>query len=96
MKKFISWRRVSTHKQGKSGLGLEAQQSLINYFVEREGGTIVADYVEVYTGTHLEGCTELQKAKEVLKMAEMSYVAAIGAYRNIGKIFDDYKQKMIE
>ena len=40
--------------------------------------------------------SNLQKAKEVLKMAEMSYCAAIGAYRNIGKIFDDCKQKMIE
>lgn len=40
--------------------------------------------------------SNLQKAKEVLKMAEMSYAAAIGAYRNIGKIFEDCKQKMIE
>lgn len=40
--------------------------------------------------------SNIQKAKEVLKMAEMSYVAAIGAYKNIGRIFDDCKQKMIE
>lgn len=40
--------------------------------------------------------SNLQKAKEVLKMAEMSYAAAIGAYKNIGRIFDDCKQKMIE
>lgn len=40
--------------------------------------------------------SNLQKAKEVLKMAEMSYVAAAGAYRNIGKMFDDCKQRMIE
>jgi hypothetical protein len=46
----------------------------------------------------LFGCrkSNLQKAKEVLKMAEMSYCAAIGAYRNIGRIFDDCEQKMIE
>ena len=46
----------------------------------------------------LFGCrkSNLQKAKEVLKMAEMSYCAAIGAYRNIGRIFEDCKQKMIE
>lgn len=46
----------------------------------------------------LFGCqkSNLQKAKEVLKMAEMSYVAAIGAYKNIGRIFEDCKQKMIE
>ena len=40
--------------------------------------------------------SNLQKAKEVLKMAEMSYIAAIGAYRNIGRIFEDRKQKMVE
>lgn len=40
--------------------------------------------------------SNLQKAKEVLKMAEMSYLAAAGAYRNIGSIFEDCKQKMIE
>lgn len=40
--------------------------------------------------------SNLQKAKEVLKMAEMSYMAAIGAYKNIGSIFEDYKQKRIE
>lgn len=40
--------------------------------------------------------SNLQKAKEVLKMAEMSYAAAIGAYKNIGRMFEDCKQKMIE
>ena len=40
--------------------------------------------------------SNLQKAKEVLKMAEMSYLAAVGAYKNIGGIFEDCKQKMIE
>lgn len=40
--------------------------------------------------------SNFQKAKEVLKMAEMSYAAAIGAYKNIGRIFEDCKQKMIE
>lgn len=40
--------------------------------------------------------SNIQKAKEVLKMAEMSYMAAIGAYKNIGSIFEDCKLKMIE
>ena len=46
----------------------------------------------------LFGCrkSNLQKAKEVLKMAEMSYVAAIGAYKNIGRMFEDCKQNLIE
>ena len=62
MKKFISWRRVSTKRQGKSGLGLAAQKDIIEYFVKAEKGELIKDYCEVYTGTDLAGCTELQKA----------------------------------
>lgn len=62
MKKFVSWRRVSTKKQGRSGLGLEAQKEIIDYFVSAEKGTLIADYCEVYTGTELSNCVELRKA----------------------------------
>lgn len=61
-KKFISWRRVSTFRQGKSGLGLSAQKEIINYFINRECGTLIADYEECYTGKDLNGCIELKKA----------------------------------
>ena len=62
MKKFISWRRVSTQKQNKSGLGLAAQKEIIGYFINSEKGELIADYEEAYTGKDLEGCKELQKA----------------------------------
>lgn len=62
MKQFISWRRVSTKKQGRSGLGLEAQLDIIKHFVGVERGNLVQDYCEVYTGTELSGCVELRKA----------------------------------
>ena len=68
MKKFISYRRVSTAKQGASGLGLEAQKEIISYFVEREQGEVIADYCEVHSGKDLDDCTELHKAiKEAKK-----------------------------
>lgn len=93
MKKFISWRRVSTQKQGRSGLGLEAQQSLINYFVEREGGTTIADYVEVYTGTHLEGCTELQKAIAHCKEEDaILIIAKSDRFRNTAEALQIYEK----
>ena len=63
-KKFVSWRRVSTQKQGRSGLGLEAQETIINYFVNEAQGELIADFHEVYTGKNLHGCVELQKAME--------------------------------
>ena len=65
--KYISWRRVSTFKQGRSGLGLEAQKEIIRYFVERDGGELIADYSECYTGKELSGCKELRKAMKYAK-----------------------------
>lgn len=62
MKKFISWRRVSTKRQGRSNLGLSAQLDIVQFWAKEEGGEIVADYMEVFTGTDLAGCKELQKA----------------------------------
>jgi len=67
MKKFVSWRRVSTKKQGKSTLGLEAQRDIINHFVNVENGQLIADFCEVYTGKDLNGCVELRKAIEFAK-----------------------------
>lgn len=76
MKKFISWRRVSTQKQGMSGLGLEAQKDIIDYFVAREKGELIADYCEVYTGTELSGCAELRKAMDHCKKEDAVLVIA--------------------
>lgn len=50
MDKMISYLRVSTDKQGKSGLGLEAQRLAITRFAEIDGREIVAEYVEIETG----------------------------------------------
>lgn len=66
-RKAISWRRVSTREQGKSGLGLAAQKTIIDFFVERENFDHIADYCETYTGTNLSGCLELRKAIEHCK-----------------------------
>ncbi|MGL5730513.1 MAG: recombinase family protein [Bacteroidales bacterium] len=77
MKRYISWRRVSTQKQNRSGLGLEAQKDIINYFVESNKGELIEDYCECYTGTDLKGCTELRKA--------ISHCKEIGACLIIAK-----------
>ena len=60
-RKFVSWRRCSTQKQGKSGLGLEAQMSIINYFVNEAQGELIADFHEVYTGKNLHGCVNCKR-----------------------------------
>ena len=60
--------RVSTGKQAKSGLGLEAQRAAIGRFAEAEGLEITAEFVEVETG---KGADALDKrAKLAAALAE--------------------------
>lgn len=50
LRPLISYLRVSTDRQGRSGLGLQAQRQAITAFALANGFTIVAEYEEVETG----------------------------------------------
>jgi len=90
---FISWRRVSTFKQSRSGLGLAAQSEIINYFVEREGGRLLADYSECYTGKELSGCVELRKAMAHAKRENATLVIAKSdRFRNTVEALQIYEE----
>ena len=52
MKKFVVYIRVSTKKQGASGLGLEAQQKICGEFIKNHDGEKVAEYKDVESGIH--------------------------------------------
>lgn len=49
-KRYISYLRVSTSRQGHSGLGLEAQRQQVQAHVDRNGGDLVEEFVEVESG----------------------------------------------
>lgn len=49
-KTLVTYLRVSSVQQGRSGLGIEAQREALARFAEAEGFTIVAEFVEVETG----------------------------------------------
>src|ERR671910_807892 len=48
--KFAAYYRVSTEKQGRSGLGLEAQQEAVRSYHNGGAWTLVAEIVEVESG----------------------------------------------
>jgi len=48
--KYVSYIRVSTARQGISGLGLEAQQAAVQQFTTQRGAVVVAVFVEVESG----------------------------------------------
>ena len=50
MPNAVAYYRVSTQRQGRSGLGIEAQGSTVELFAETEGITIIGEFVEVETG----------------------------------------------
>lgn len=93
MKKAISWRRVSTFRQGRSGLGLEAQKELIDGHIQMQGYEWVADYCETYTGTHLSGCAELRKAIEHCKrIGAILIVSKCDRFRNAAEALTIYEE----
>lgn len=48
---YVSYLRVSTHRQGASGLGVEAQRASVEAYLRQVGGTLVREFVEVESGS---------------------------------------------
>jgi len=48
--KFCIYLRVSTKRQGTSGLGLDAQRKMCLDLVEREGGTVIKEFQDIESG----------------------------------------------
>jgi DNA invertase Pin-like site-specific DNA recombinase len=48
--KFVAYLRVSTDKQGHSGLGIEAQRKAVNDYLNGGSWELLAEYVEVESG----------------------------------------------
>jgi len=50
MGNVIAYCRVSTDRQRRSGLGIEAQRAAVHRFAEAEGLEVLSEYVETETG----------------------------------------------
>jgi DNA invertase Pin-like site-specific DNA recombinase len=69
MKNAIAYTRVSTAQQGKSGLGLEAQQSALARFAEAEGYDLIQTFEEVETGKGADALDRRPQLAAALKAA---------------------------
>lgn len=73
--RLVAYERVSTARQGRSGLGLEAQRMAIETFAHQRQGTILARFTEVESGRQNDR-PELAQALHLAKLTGATLVIA--------------------
>lgn len=79
--KFIAYYRVSTQRQGASGLGLEAQQATVREYLKLGGWDLIEEYVEVESGRKkdrpqlVKALAHAKKEKATLLIAKLDRLA---------------------
>jgi DNA invertase Pin-like site-specific DNA recombinase len=66
--RYVAYERVSTARQGKSGLGLEAQRKAIDDFAATKGAEVLARFTEVESG----GKTDRPQLQQALTHAKLT------------------------
>jgi DNA invertase Pin-like site-specific DNA recombinase len=72
---FVAYYRVSTDKQGKSGLGLEAQRKAVDDYLNGGNWRVVAEFTEVESGRKAAR-PELEKALAAARLHKAPIVVA--------------------
>ena len=95
---YVIYYRVSTDKQGQSGLGLEAQQKqVLDYLSKQNDAVVLGEYVEIDSGKKIdriklnEAVAHAKKAKAVILVAKLDRVA-----RNVKLFLELLDQVRIE
>ena len=74
---YIAYYRVSTTKQGESGLGLEGQKEAVSRFLKDKSEPLIASYTEVESGTKVQrpkldlAVEHAKRTKSVLVIAKL-------------------------
>lgn len=78
---LIAYYRVSTDKQGVSGLGLDAQRAKVEELAKQRGAEIVGEFVEVESGRKADrpqlaaALTQARKLKAAVAVAKLDRIA---------------------
>lgn len=81
MTRYVSYLRVSTQRQGVSGLGIEAQRVAVEQHIRAGGGTLIEEYVEVESGSVrnrpvlVKSIARCRQEKAVLVIAKLDRLA---------------------
>lgn len=75
LQRLVAYERVSTARQGASGLGLEAQRKTIEDFASSRGAEVLARFTEVESGRKADR-PELAKALHLAKVTGATLVIA--------------------
>jgi DNA invertase Pin-like site-specific DNA recombinase len=80
-KPYVAYYRVSTSRQGRSGLGLEAQREAVAQFLRTSDGNLISEFTEVESGSRndrpeLEAAlAECRRRKATLAIARLDRLA---------------------
>lgn len=80
-KPFIAYYRVSTERQGRSGLGLEAQKAAVLAYLKIEGAVLIAEFTEVESGRRkdrpalIQALDAAKRQKATLVIAKLDRLA---------------------
>ena len=79
--RYVTYFRVSTDKQGRSGLGLDAQRDAVTQFLAARAATVIAEYLEVESGGKddrpklQEALAACQRTRATLLIAKLDRLA---------------------
>jgi DNA invertase Pin-like site-specific DNA recombinase len=74
--RFVAYYRVSTDKQGVSGLGLEAQRAAVERHVAGAKGSVVSEFTEIETGTNKRRRPQMAAALGACRLRRATLVIA--------------------
>jgi DNA invertase Pin-like site-specific DNA recombinase len=72
MPRAVAYYRVSTQRQGRSGLGIEAQRAAVARFAEAEGMIILQEFTEIETGKGADALDRRPQLAAALALARQT------------------------